>query len=329
MYKTGLATSQAENSIIPTLHNAAYQESGLDWRYEVYPCNDASDFAALIQTAKREGSGFVGLDVSDSFIKDANRLALSRSQDAALLKAADVLTFNAGSMRSFAGAFADNAFGQAAISVLQRVGQGLSAKSVVVYGDGPRSAAIILELARAGIASLTIVSADCRAAEAQARMLFQGLARQRIELVSRSMIAANRNALVQWNNSMGELIKQEAPQIALSTVGYEQASEALARADVLISTVSWENGGADLADLAGSLAAETPSGMIVLDVCPNQAHEPSQVLSRAAVWPAGAVVLDNLELSIEQAALSIGIWASALGFDTADPRPAMRTAVGL
>jgi shikimate dehydrogenase len=322
MNKTGLVGYPLEHSLLPTLHNAAYQELGLNWRYELYPRETVADFESLIKEAKREGSGFVGLDVTTPYKRDANRLAVGRNQDAALIGAASALTFNAGQTRTYAGVYADNTDGRSAIAVLRHTGVELVGKKIVICGSGSVALNTLWELVKTDVGAVTILSREPEATLAQARTLFRKLGEARYNDIANGAIGGNRGQMASWYSNIEVHVSKLIPRADLAAFDYDQVAEALSDADVLINATPLGMQAGDPSPVPPNLLR--PS-LTVLDVA--SVHGESTLI--AAARAAGAVALDGREMLVEQTALTIELWTSAQGQKLKVPREVMRQALGV
>ncbi|MDR3307636.1 MAG: hypothetical protein LBS58_01900 [Coriobacteriales bacterium] len=320
MNKTGLVGQHIEHSFLPRLHNAAYEELGLDWEYGLYPCETVADFEALIKTAKREGTGFIGLSVTAPYKRDANRVAIGRSQDAALIQAANALTFGAGVTRSYAGVFADNTDGLGFAAMLRQANIELAGEKAVICGSGPVALSVLLELAKTQVGAVTILSRMPEPIRKRAFELLRVLGEARYLKLASSRVSGNRGEMVRLFSNMNEIRSKFMPQIDVTALAYDQAMEALKGAAVLINATPL---GMHLGDPTPVPAALLRPDLAVLDVvCGN-----GKTALVEAAHAIGAFALDGMEMLVEQTALTIELWASTHGQRLTAPREAMRQAV--
>jgi shikimate dehydrogenase len=324
MDKTGLVGFPTEHSFSSSsaLHNAAYRELGLDWSYGSYPCETVADFESLIKEAKREGSGFIGLDVTPPYKRDANRLSVGHSQDASLIGAANMLTFNAGRARAYVGVYADNTDGKGIIAALRHADAELAGEKVVICGGGPVALSTLRELVEAEVGAVAILSRKPEAVLAQALALFRKLGEMRYNSVTNNAMGGNRGQIAGWYSNMESHVRQMMPQVDLAAFDYSQAGEALDGAAVLINATPLGMQADDPSPVPTSLLR---SSLTVLDA--SCGHDGSALI--AAARAVDAVALDGLELLVEQAALTIELWANAQGQRLKAPRGAMRQAAGI
>ncbi|MCL1890416.1 MAG: shikimate dehydrogenase [Coriobacteriia bacterium] len=72
--RVGLVGYPIDHSLSPVIHTAAYEALGLDWEYGLYPCENAAVFEAFVAEAvKRTGkeNGFLGLNVTMPYKSEA------------------------------------------------------------------------------------------------------------------------------------------------------------------------------------------------------------------------------------------------------------------
>jgi shikimate dehydrogenase len=317
MNKTGLAGQSIEHSLLPALHNAAYQALGLDWQYQLYPCQTDEDFKALVAAAKRDGSGFIGLDVAAPFRNRVMSVSSGHSQDVPLVQAANTLTFNAGRSRAYSAVYADNTDGKSIVAALQKADVELKGQNVVVYGSDAVALSLMLELARVEVGSLTVLGDNPQEALAQVQTMFRGLGRQRYDSVGRSMKSGNRSEIVRWSSNMDSIVRQLLPKTEVTALPYDQVAEALDNAAVLAITAVSEMGECKAPPIS---AAMTHPGLIVLDVA--DCHGQSCLHGAADIE--NALVIDGLSVLVEQTALSIELWLNAQGYQMEVSREAMR-----
>ncbi len=182
-----------------------------------------------------------------------------------------------------------NTDGAGAAGALERVGHmDLRGRDACVCGTGPTSLAIACALAEAKAARVTLFSRTPAKAVSAAERIRAHLPRE-----SRCVLAG---------------------------AGYADAERVVPAADVFVDATprGMEAGDAPVVDTA--LFHE---GQLVLDVV--YAHGTTALVAGAR--ESGARAVDGLEMLVEQAALSVEIWARAMGVCVQVPREVMHRAV--
>ncbi|MDR1183516.1 MAG: shikimate dehydrogenase [Coriobacteriales bacterium] len=342
--KAGLLGYPISHSLSPAIHRAAYAALGLDWEYALYPCADQAAFLRVITEAKREPGAFVGFNVTTPYKVAAWEVCSEHAPSCAVLGNANVLTFfreapiyslrptwrpfsrltalNDSSISpaspavvrlarrendSPSGAQAinrhfpadaacgkprlrgDNTDGCGLVASLEHeAGVAVTASSVVLCGMGPVALSTLLALIERKAASVIIVSRDPD--------------RARMQL---------RDFCARLNGAFS------LP--TMRVVGYGEVVESLAVADILIDATSV---GMDPTDgPVVPLEALRPE-LTVLDVV--YGHGETALIRGAR--EVGARAIDGLGMLVEQAALTVELWALEQGRCVEAPREAMRQA---
>ena len=187
------------------------------------------------------------------------------------------------------GLHAHNTDGRGALGAVERVsGMRAAGKRVAVCGTGPTSLAIACAFANAGAAELVLLSRE----GARSRL---GLERLRPSLAP---------GATSW----------------LRAAEYGEAAGLIPSMDVVVDATPCGMHAGDAPVVPTRLLRE---GQVVLDTV--YAHGTTALVAGAR--EAGALAMDGLEMLVEQAALSVEIWAEALGMnDVSVPRSVMRAA---
>lgn len=181
-----------------------------------------------------------------------------------------------------------NTDGKGAVGAIERVAEiSLQGKSVAICGTGPTSLAIAVAAAQAGARSVTLLSRD----------------------ESKALSCVNRMRTT--------LDPQEAS--VLHGMDYSDDARVVTGADVLVDATPRGMHPGDDPIVDTRLLHE---GQVVLDVV--YAHGTTALLEQAQ--ERGAFVMDGLEMLVEQAALSVEIWADAMALPIEVDRAVMRHA---
>lgn len=181
-----------------------------------------------------------------------------------------------------------NTDGRGAIGAIERVtGMTVVGRAVVVCGTGPTSRAIAAAAAQGGARSVTLLSRSA------------SKARSCVNAMASSLDAEDR--------------------YVLDGLAYDEAREVVAAADFIVDATPCGMNPEDEAVIDTSLLHE---GQVVLDVV--YAHGETALLREAR--ERGAIALDGLEMLVEQAALSVEIWAENMALPLDVDRSIMRSA---
>lgn len=184
--------------------------------------------------------------------------------------------------------YAYNTDGKGAVGAIERVCQtSIQGKRALVCGTGPTSVAIAAALAQAEAVDVALVSRE--------------------ELKARTVVSR-----------MGMSLEPKFYN-ALSGIDYAQAEQIAGEMDIIVDATPRGMNPGDEAIIDTSLLRE---GQIVLDCV--YAHGETALLAGAR--RAGAIAMDGLEMLVEQAALSVEIWADAMALPIHADRKVMRDA---
>jgi shikimate dehydrogenase len=212
----------------------------------------------------------------------------------------------------------DNTDGYGLLVSLEREGGvSVAGSSVVLCGTGPVAMSALLALIEARVASVSVIARDLGKGREQLRRLCE-----RLEHLG---YLGHQGDLTCLDSSHpAPFTSEHRPEFAsLSTtrlVSYDEVATCLETADILIDATSVGMSPSDVAVVP--LKALRPD-MIVLDVV--YGHGETALLKGARV--VGAKAIDGLGMLIEQAALTIELWAHARGMQVEAPRELMRQAV--
>jgi shikimate dehydrogenase len=293
--RTGLLGHPIDHSLSPAIHNAAYKALGLDWEYALYPCADRESFLQAIAKAQADAATFVGFNVTTPYKVDAWDACATHSPSCVAAGNANVLSFVAEAPSSGIFLQGDNTDGRGLVASLERDADiAIARSSVVLCGMGPVALSALMSLIERLPASISIVSRDPKRACAKLEDFYQrrGQAYGPVELL---------------------------PLPKIQVIGYETVADSLAVADILIDATPVGMGANDETVIPPE--ALKPS-LAVLDVV--YGHGETALLKAAR--HVGAKAFDGLGMLIEQAALTIEIWARAQGTAVTAPREIMRQA---
>jgi shikimate dehydrogenase len=339
MLRTGLLGYPIEHSLSPAIHNAAYAALGLDWEYALYPCKDTAAFLQMIANAREDSAHVVGFNVTTPYKVDAYEACVEHSPFAAATGNANVLTWDRGTgdglgqgdggrvPLGFVGHVprplspcpspvlrGDNTDGYGLVASLQREGGvSVAGSSVVLCGTGPVAMSALLALTEAHAASISVVTRDLEKGRKQLRRLNERLGlRQGVESDSPGQGDGAR--------APSPCHGPEFPALsAARLVSYGEVAACLETADILIDATSVGMSPSD--GTVVPLEALRPK-TTVLDVV--YGHGETALLRGAR--DINATAIDGLGMLIEQAALTIELWARARGIQVEAPRALMRQA---
>jgi shikimate dehydrogenase len=290
MLRTGLLGYPIDHSLSPAIHNAAYAALGLDWKYELCPCEDRVAFERLLAEAASGPAPFIGFNVTTPHKSAAYEACTEHSPICALTTSANVLTFLPGVPSEPVALHGDDTDGRGLVASLEREGGvTVAGSSVVLCGTGPVALSALAALVRAGAASINIATRD----------VHRGL--KRVELL--------RGRLANVNGE-GAFLPE------MRVIGYAQAAEALEVAGILIDATTLGMASDDEPVIVPRVLRE---GLVVLDVVYGLGESALLRAARAT----GACAIDGLGMLVEQAALTIEVWAQAQGLELTAPRSLM------
>ncbi|MDR0350133.1 MAG: shikimate dehydrogenase [Coriobacteriales bacterium] len=300
MLKAGLVGYPIGHSLSPLIHGAAYAALGLDWSYDLYPCEDVASFERMLEKALADAETFVGLNVTTPYKGNAHAACPEHSFFSAATGSANVLILkrNVTEDCSFFSLLGDDTDGRGLTASLERRGNmTLAASSVVLCGTGPVARSTLVALAKARVASVCVASRDvARATERLIKL------RDRLEAADLLLGAGVGLCLP-----------------AVKVVGYEGIAAELREADVLIDATTLGMKPKDASPVPSKALRE---GLIVLDVV--YGHGETALIRQAR--KKGAIAIDGLDMLVEQAALTIELWAKERGLALSAPRNLMRRA---
>jgi shikimate dehydrogenase len=297
MLKAGLLGYPIDHSLSPVIHNAAYAALGLDWHYGLYPAKDAEAFAAIIAEAKRNPQSYVGFNVTTPYKYEAYAACSTHSASDAAVGNTNVLTFLEAARAEnphYSQLRGANTDGRGLLAALKRE-LGIEAKgaSVVLCGTGPVALSTLFALIEGAAASVTIATRDPK----KGRVLVEAL-------LSRLDRCDSRNR------------DDRAPLPEIAVIGYDEAAAKLETAALLINATTV---GMDPQDGSIVPPAALRAGLSVYDVIYGHGET---ALIRAA-REVGAQACDGVGMLVEQAALTIEIWAGEHGSELVAPRDRM------
>jgi shikimate dehydrogenase len=269
------------------LHNAAYAELGLDWRYQLYPAPTIAEFDTLIAEMAVGRSAIAGLNVTTPYKAQAFAAAATLDRAASLTGSVNVLTVGSDN-RGQAILKGSNTDGLGLVRSLQNDAVlDLQGSSAVICGTGPVATTTALALLDAEVGELTILS--------------------------RSLTKAQ---------SFVETIHAQAGGLNAAAYDTAQANALIAHAVLIIDATTLGMHPGDPSPIDTTLLH---SGQVAIDLV--YGHGTTAFIAGARA--AGAQAFDGLGMLVEQAALTIEIWAGEQGLNIKAPRAAMHKAVDL
>ena len=291
MLKAGLLGYPIGHSLSPALHNTAYRELGLDWEYALYPCPDSAAFAQTVRDAQRQPGQWLGFNVTTPYKPDAFAIASEHSYYDAIISGANVLSFSAGCP----AVYGDNTDGRGLVAALKRqLGITLGGAEVMLCGTGAVALSVLLSLVNEQAAAVTVLSRSSESSRQRIQEFVErlhGTALPAIELLSYDEL---RNAVAAGRHQNADILIDATPVGMAATESLLVPAELL-HPDMAVVDVVYGHGETALAKAAGQ---------------------------------AGASAIDGLGMLVEQAALTIEIWAREQGLSLEVPRDAMYQAAG-
>ncbi|MFQ5574982.1 MAG: shikimate dehydrogenase [Terriglobia bacterium] len=146
---TGIVGHPLTYTLSPLLHNTAFREAGLNWRYLPFPIEEAAFDLAI---PALEALGFAGANVTIPFKERAVVYVDDLEGPAAKLKAVNTLLFSRGRVIGY------NTDGAGFLSALEDASFRPDGKRAVIAGAGGAGKAAALALAAAGAAKIYLVN---------------------------------------------------------------------------------------------------------------------------------------------------------------------------
>ena len=192
----GVIGDPVEHSRSPQMHNAAFAKAGLDYVYVPFHVRP-KDLAAAIAGFK--AINVVGINVTLPHKQAVISHLTSISREAELIGAVNTLTF------TDEGIHGDNTDAPGVLRALEENGN-MSVpvgKNVVVLGAGGAARAVVVALALAGVASITIANRTVERAIALAEEMGQktGISMQGLGLKDAQLPAAVRESMLLINTA--------------------------------------------------------------------------------------------------------------------------------
>jgi shikimate dehydrogenase len=274
----------------------------------------------MIAEARREPGTFVGFNVTTPYKACAHAACTEHSLASTVTGSANVLTLLPGVVSAQFRLRGEDTDGRGLIASLEHEGNAtLTGSSVVLCGTGPVALSVLLALIDARVASVTVVSRDIDSGAERLKRLRERLGKERWLIALKgvgSLPPAQLNVEMQ---NLSRTMKEQFPLPALQIVDYAQVAACLEAADILIDATPV---GMSPGDASVVPPAALRPGLIVLDTV--YGHGETALIKAAR--EAGAVAIDGLGMLIEQAALTIELWAAAQGRSLTAPRETMRRA---
>lgn len=296
--RVGLAGHPIDHSLSPCIHAAAYRELGLDWSYELFPCETAGSFDQLITGIRCGERDIAALNVTTPYKHLALQLCDSPDSESQVIGGTNVLT-----CASPFNIIGHNSDGRAALRSLCAVGFKPEGSEVVICGTGPVAAAVLLALVQRKVAAVHILSRD----EHKARQFinrfeetYQHLASQELTCTDASASEGPRIA------GKVQVTASFEPMTRITAINQSDLAIALQQSSALIDATPLGMRPGDPSVVAVELLH---SALIVLDTV--YGHGETALLAGARAAEARA--LDGLAMLVEQAALSIEHWLVDLG----------------
>ena len=275
------------HSLSPVMHNALYQELGkVKWPFSRW------HYSAVRCASEEEAAHQINL-VRTGRYRGMNITMPYKKLAATCADFADAAVIAAGGANVLVRdeelkLCAYNTDGRGAVRAIERVTDTpLADARVLICGTGPTSLAIATASAQAGAREVTLLSRD----EAKALSCVNRI---------RTSIEPHEASVLHGRN-------------------YAQVDMLVPRADVIVDATPRGMHPDDEAIIDTKLLHK---GQVVLDTV--YGHGETALL--AGAWRQGAICMDGLEMLIEQAALSVEIWADAMALPVEVDRDVMRHA---
>ena len=295
--KTGLLGYPISHSLSPAIHNAAYEALGLDWHYDLYPCADRAAFEAVLREALAYPQDFVGFNVTTPYKTVAFEVASEHAPTSQPIQNANVLSVVCPAAPALPFLRSASTDGQGLVAFLEQgAGLTLAGSAVVLCGSGAVARSVLVALLNRQVAGITVVSRNAQQTQERLAAL--------CEAVTITAPPAS---------------PATSPTPSLTVIDYRSIASSLAAADLLIDATTVGMNPADEAVFPTDLISPHT---VVCDLV--YGHGETALIAGAKKQ--GAQTHNGLGMLIEQAALSIELWAQDRGLIVKAPRELMLAA---
>jgi shikimate dehydrogenase len=149
--------SPVRHSLSPVMHNAVFEQTGLDWRFVAFDVVEGGVRAAI--------AAMPVLDIRGYAVTMPHKEAAARSVDEVDEAAATLDSVNTVVLRDDGSTFGASTDGAGFVAWVEASGCEIAGMSVVVVGAGAAARSIVDALARAGAGEIVVVNRTPEAAE--------------------------------------------------------------------------------------------------------------------------------------------------------------------
>ncbi len=295
-----------EHSLSPTIHNAVYEALGIPWIYGRVSAPSDNDARAAVISARMDAMSasspsevVAGFNITTPYKHLAMSLADRANVTSEIVGVANTLSFSE-ECDEFACRtviLCDTTDGEGACRAIERSGYALEGARAMVLGTGGAAMSVIMSAIMRG-ADVVVVSRDPVSALAKVA-----------EMLDRADACAARGVLASWGfGSDAHPVSWERPSLGgdgarIRTVGYPEAMGMVSSCNVIVNATTVGMNPGDGSPLEGASFAP---GQLVMDAVYAQGR--TALLRDADA--ADADTLDGLSMLVEQALLTIWIWAT-------------------
>ncbi len=249
---TGILGDPVAHSLSPAMHNAAFAELGMDWRYEAMRVS-ADEFEQTVRSLY--GKGYVGVNVTIPHKLKALQIADEATDAATVIGAANTLSFHEGLIS------AENTDAAGFLDALEAKGLSqLSGKRALLLGAGGTARAASWALLTNEIGALKIWNRTAEKATALAGELGSHFDTGSIEQVKDPGVSSSDCDLIVNTTSVGledaGSDDEELGMLNLTTSDFK-------RGKIVVDFV-YRGGGTALVSVAKSRGAQTVDGAEIL-----------------------------------------------------------------
>ncbi len=308
------------HSLSPQIHGAVYSAMGFPWSYGLVSAPDEKGVKAVLASARMDAmmaaepsEAVVGFNVTTPHKILVTQLCDRVGASAEIVGAANTITFMEECDETACRAVltCDSTDGEGAMRAIERAGHAVAGLPMLVLGTGGAAMSIAFSALMRGASEVMVASRDVEAAAAKLSAM-----------LDRADRLAEGGDLVSWGfaSETHEISWTRPGPDRMRAVGYDEVLAAAAGCSVIVNATPV---GMSVTDGSPIEGARFSPGQLVMDAV--YGHGITRLVADAR--EAGAYAIDGLGMLVEQALLTIWIWALANYMDFDPDSDAVRKAV--
>ncbi len=297
-----------EHSLSPSIHKAVYKELGFPWTYGAISAEDESAFKAIVSSARMDAmrassieESVVGFNITTPYKRLAFDLSDKKGINSEITGSANTIIFSeeCDELACRAVLLCETTDGEGACRAIEAQGFAIEDARIMILGTGGAAMSIAASVLMHGAKVVKLVSRDPERST--------GLA---LELLDRADSCARRGDLDFWGfGPYGTEPNWSRPNAdRFSVIDYLEAQNKVPDFDIVINATPL---GMNLNDPSPITDATFRKDQLVMDAV--YAAGSTNLLKEAQT--AGATAIGGLPMLVEQALLTIYLWAVHSGFD--------------